>query len=804
MDTVQLKAIIYDQEQQPVSDARVIVVLDRFDQDINDKQYIMPRQQSLTTDANGEVLFYAWKNSEGVRSSSYVLQAFKSGYGELLSVTFTVPDNAADGTNIMDIATIAPFPSKSEYVVALEVVQAEVLKAEAARDAAELSADAAATSASAAAASEVAAAASAAAAEESADRVDLGALDTAVQDAQDSASAAAASEAIAADSAATSEGFAIQAENHADRAEVAADVAMTAGWIYIDVAAGEAARTDGEYFWVVSADDNEVLELWLMGTTTATDTGKRAPSQSALENAQDNSERARFHIYGRITAFNHNNDFSVTLSSSRLILYKGDTTDIATITELTIPNGQCAYVDLDAPLDGSGKLQVFVGNARVGVEDNDWIDGSKIILLNVLGSEVGGLLDQTIGQFIATKSSTVVSGYVTKFDANDAESKATVSFSDLMFQRGVQLKTAVSVDDIEIPYGGCAYVDLSQASVVVQVSSDRFSTSVNNSRYPFSKDNLLTLLSVDAGGVVGGVLASRLPDTQLDSDSLIVEQTNNSLKIYKKGSKSDSNRWLRFDLEYSEDLTNVDLDKRYSCWRIRQAWLVERDNQSGVFTVVTDLTTPGEWECAIREDGAGDFMGGETHGNEFMQYATLLIDGEKVDPTASGNYVAKRVELTQKSELTQWGSSNSNVVANKFTKWDMNSGNFTLSHTIEWLASLNIILSYLAMLPIYRDRNAFQITDTGLRSPEWAEEDISVSGFSVSRTTADQARIWSNDTGVNADMRVVAGWDKPDRNFFFSNSPAYNKMYFDFTKVITTQVGDVWYAETVYKLDVNS
>lgn len=151
MDTVQLKAIIYDQEQQPVSDARVIVVLDRFDQDINDKQYILPRQQSLTTDANGEVLFYAWKNSEGVRSSSYVLQAFKSGYGELLSVTFTVPENAVDGTNVMDIATIEPFPSKSEYVVALEVVQAEVLKAEAARDEAELSASAAAASEAAAA-----------------------------------------------------------------------------------------------------------------------------------------------------------------------------------------------------------------------------------------------------------------------------------------------------------------------------------------------------------------------------------------------------------------------------------------------------------------------------------------------------------------------------------------------------------------------------------------------------------------------------------------------------------------------------
>jgi lysophospholipase L1-like esterase len=69
----------------------------------------------------------------------------------------------------------------------------------------------------------------------------------------------------------------------ADRAETAAEVAMTAGYVYADVASGEAARADGEYFWVVSADASEVLELWLMGATTATDTGKRTFSKEMLD-----------------------------------------------------------------------------------------------------------------------------------------------------------------------------------------------------------------------------------------------------------------------------------------------------------------------------------------------------------------------------------------------------------------------------------------------------------------------------------------------------------------------------------------
>jgi len=72
--------------------------------------------------------------------------------------------------------------------------------------------------------------------------------------------------------------FVADSEAAADRAETAADVAMTAGLVYPDVASGEAARVDGDYFWVVSANDSEVLELWLMGATNATDTGKRTVS----------------------------------------------------------------------------------------------------------------------------------------------------------------------------------------------------------------------------------------------------------------------------------------------------------------------------------------------------------------------------------------------------------------------------------------------------------------------------------------------------------------------------------------------
>lgn len=79
-----------------------------------------------------------------------------------------------------------------------------------------------------------------------------------------------------------------QAVDAANRAETSANVAMTAGWVYASVADGEASRVEGEYFWIVSADDSEVLELWEMGVSNATDTGKRTVSTSkVLKNEHD-------------------------------------------------------------------------------------------------------------------------------------------------------------------------------------------------------------------------------------------------------------------------------------------------------------------------------------------------------------------------------------------------------------------------------------------------------------------------------------------------------------------------------------
>lgn len=153
MDTATVVGTILDQDNTPIENALVIIELDRYDQDISDKTYIIPTSAELKTDETGSFTQTLWKNSEGARSTSYTMKVYRpNDYGvnyknaPVININFTIPAEATGEVNVFDIATIEPFPSKSEYQVALEVVQSEVLKAQdaatsASNDAAQVSDD---------------------------------------------------------------------------------------------------------------------------------------------------------------------------------------------------------------------------------------------------------------------------------------------------------------------------------------------------------------------------------------------------------------------------------------------------------------------------------------------------------------------------------------------------------------------------------------------------------------------------------------------------------------------------------------
>lgn len=77
-------------------------------------------------------------------------------------------------------------------------------------------------------------------------------------------------------------------------------------------------------------------------------------------------------------------------------------------------------------------------------------------------------------------------------------------------------------------------------------------------------------------------------------------------------------------------------------------------------------------------------------------------------------------------------------------------------------------------------------------------------GFTMVETTANIAKA-SGPNGYSAEVEILQGWDKANRNFKFSNALSYNKFYFDFTgAAYTTQVGEVFESRTRYKLDTRN
>jgi len=77
---------------------------------------------------------------------------------------------------------------------------------------------------------------------------------------------------------------ALSADEDADRAELAAQQAASAGYIFTNTSQGLLSTTDGQYFWVVSNNEEEILILYLNDSGIAVNTGKNDFSRLYLDN----------------------------------------------------------------------------------------------------------------------------------------------------------------------------------------------------------------------------------------------------------------------------------------------------------------------------------------------------------------------------------------------------------------------------------------------------------------------------------------------------------------------------------------
>jgi hypothetical protein len=274
---------------------------------------------------------------------------------------------------------------------------------------------------------------------------------------------------------------------------------------------------------------------------------------------------------------------------------------------------------------------------------------------------------------------------------------------------------------------------------------------------------------------------------------MIAIQQADTVDVYMPTANPQAANYLRYRMQ-RKPAPAVHSD----VWRWNETWEFRRTGER-TFTSVRRISTNGEVELAIRQNGKSDFMGGVIHGWEMLSSVTMLLDGVVValGAVATVTHYPRSVEFVQASDLFEMGVEPLTRVAKVHKRWLFRDGQVKLSTLVEWEASITIDYAYLTMLPCVRT----DVSDRAFRDPYYGEEDISVPGFPEVYSTSSRVLI-SGVKGYSAEVEVTQGWDKPGRRFHVENDPLYNKLYFDFTGPgYQTQVGEAFEASSTFRLD---
>jgi len=513
-----------------------------------------------------------------------------------------------------------------------------------------------------------------------------------------------------------------------------------------------------------------------------------------------------------------------------------------TINAITadVPAGQALYVDLDGPRDGNDRLTAqvtdvgYVSGGNTGIPSGiGFTDDRRIyLLINDGGVALGGELPhiaKSTEHLVAPTWMQSGSGGAT-FDP----ATRTLSWPALYLPVGNNGRVMLAAGSHTIASGvtfGVVYLDLADASTAAGVTTP--ATAVKSGNY------------FDAGGrAVGGPAAVPMLVFQgtsnwraapgfvpvsdagssgvvaLASDDIVIKVETGKITLFIKGSKGRYLEQVILHAVRPFDPTGADLAGNQDVWRLSELYEAQlTDLPSLTFTRTRSgaaILTGGEIECAILEDGAGDYIGG-WHGDELLSSVTFLADGVELSPSTLGTRIAKQFAVMQTSTLYRWNTQTPIATRNKRIDIRWNDGmQVRLSQHFKWSMALAIKAAMLTMLPIARrvggSPTGARITDTAVRAPGWAKEDVSESGFAeqVSARSLPRASIWSAESGISAEVEIVKKVDLvTNYQFYISNSTYYNKLYYSFAGMLSTPlnhmtaVNEEWDMESVIKLTSN-
>ncbi|UBR28738.1 hypothetical protein LCG60_19160 [Bacillus sp. SD-4] len=392
----------------------------------------------------------------------------------------------------------------------------------------------------------------------------------------------------------------------------------------------------------------------------------------------------------------------------------------------------------------------------------------------------------------------------------------TISFDEAYIWQGAGygMKKIKGVSNLRVPDMQALVVDLSAANdeyTPYITTGNGYMSSVTHGKNGFVNDSKIILIGCYKGKVQG-YLSKEMQKKKFVEDKLIINRTENVINIYTKGSIEGSNRYIHYILEHQ--VKGIDVTaagSNYDVWRINGVYEVERKDEF-VFNHIRQIVAPGEFELALREKGATDYIGGAIHGDQIMTSAHLFIDGVLTKTDASQQIACEELKFVYKSKLyrdTVWTNGELQQVGTSMRQYTFSKNGLEIDNEVQFLEEFTLTQGFLCMFPIRRLENGAtgqQITSGAYRDYDLKVYDVSKDGFThdlnTKRKGVKHNWLYSGSSKISADVEILERnmW-LSDEGSWIANPVNYNKVYYDFCGNYTAAKGEVWRQKVRYRID---
>ena len=215
------------------------------------------------------------------------------------------------------------------------------------------------------------------------------------------------------------------------------------------------------------------------------------------------------------------------------------------------------------------------------------------------------------------------------------------------------------------------------------------------------------------------------------------------------------------------------------------------------FQEIQELTTSGEWECAVKLSGNPDFSGGITHGDELMDSISIFVDGKEIDvDTLTSLTQFKNLTIIESSEMYN-PSEPSNLMAEHGREYIFTE-KLVINQILKWkISGVQLTNSYLAMFPASKSSTSKIYTNKN-----YEVEDIETAYGQYTGVTS----VTTYGDKLNAKF-TINKYDTrfPDTFLLTDNGGgSYNKQYFIASNNTSwLKENEVWKAQVIYELNYN-